>query len=233
MKNEQFIEALEIELTELTHKVDALQEKVNLEASQENHEINFLKNEIEQFAKKLAELKLSPIKEIDKKLLYEFGQQVVKFLEDVISSCELETYSPVYRDEVFEVDYNNRIIISSIEVDTNDLIQSIKNDFTFSNLCEYLPNNILNYVLENQTYFIKLTDDIFEKAISIIPKGYHTMCNNDELDLDLDLNDCDIYINGFSMNFENFVLSNMDITLTDFIDELIPNIYDENTEINN
>ena len=59
MKNEQIIQALEIELTELTHKVDALQEKVNLEASQENHEINFLKNEIEQFAKKLAELKSS------------------------------------------------------------------------------------------------------------------------------------------------------------------------------
>jgi cell shape-determining protein MreC len=101
---------------------------MNLEASKENHEINFLKNEIEQFAKKLAELKSSeePIAEIDKKMLFDFGQQMVKYLDGVIVDREQETYLPEFNDEEFEITWNNRVELRNVEVDVTEVVDKIK-----------------------------------------------------------------------------------------------------------
>ena len=241
MKNEQIIQALEIELTELTHKVDALQEKVNLEASQENHEINFLKNEIEQFAKKLAELKSSeePIAEIDKKMLFDFGQQMVKFLDGIIVDCEQETYSPEYNNEEFEVTWNNRVELRNVDVDVTEVVDAIKYKLLFPNVLEYLEcvsGDLLQYVLKNENYFSNLTDDIFDKFKEVLPRGFYSLNDCSELDVYLSLRDNELFIESLETNFEDLIMHNLDQTTNDLIDELIPNpLYedDEDVEENN
>jgi hypothetical protein len=241
MKNEQIIQALEIELTELTHKVDALQEKVNLEASQENHEINFLKNEIEQFAKKLAELKSSeePITEIDKKMLFDFGQQMVKYLDGIIVDCEQETYSPEYNNEEFEVTWNNRVELRNVDVDVTEVIDAIKYELLFNNVLEYLEcasGDLLQYVLKNKNYFSNLTDEIFDKFKEVLPRGFYSINDCSELEVDLSLRDSELFIESLETNFEDLIMHNLDQTTNDLIDELIPNpLYedDEDVEENN
>lgn len=241
MKNEQIIQALEIELTELTHKVDALQEKVNLEASKENHEINFLKNEIEQFAQKLAELKSSeePIAEIDKKMLFDFGQQMVKYLDGIIVDCEQETNSPEFNNEEFEITWNNRVELRHVDVDVTEVVDAIKYKLSFDDVLEHIEcvsGDLLQYVLKNKNYFSNLTDDIFDKFKAILPSGFYSVNDCSELEVELILRDCEICIETLEMNFEDLIMDNLDQTTNDFIDELIPNpLYedDEDVEENN
>lgn len=237
MKNEQIIQALEIELTELTHKVDALQEKVNLEASQENHEINFLKNEIEQFAKKLAELKSSeePIAEIDKKMLFDFGQQMVKFLDGIIQDCEQETYSPEYNNEEFEVTWNNRVELRHVDVDVNEVVDKIKWKLSFDDVLEHIEcvsGDLLQYVLKNKDYFSNLTDEIFDKFKEVLPSGFYSVHDCSELEVDLSLRDNELFIESLETNFEDLIMDNLDQTTNDLIDELIPNpLYEDDDDV--
>lgn len=237
MKNEQIIQALEIELTELTHKVDALQEKVNLEASQENQEINFLKNEIEQFAKKLAELKSSeePIAEIDKKMLFDFGQQMVKYLDGIIVDCEQEIYCPEFNNEEFEMTWNNRVELRNVDVDVTEVVDAIKYKLSFDDVLEHIEcvsGDLLQYVLKNKNYFSNLTYDIFDKFKAILPSGFHSVNDCSELEIELILRDCEICIETLEMNFEDLIMDNLDQTTTDFIDELIPNpLYEDDGDV--
>jgi hypothetical protein len=228
MKNEQIFAALAIELDELTHKVDALQEKVNLEALKEKDEINFLKDDIQNLVKKLEELKSQeePIAEIDKKMLFDFGQQMVKYLDGVIRDCEQATYSPEFNNEEFDITMGNMIELACVDVDVTEVVDEIKHKLFFEVLLEFIEcvsSDLLEYVLKNKNYFSNLTDDIFDKFKAILPSGFYSVNDCSELEFELGLIDNEICIRNLSMNFEDLIMDNLDQTTNDFIDKIIPN----------
>ena len=69
-----------------------------------------------------------------------------------------------------------------------------------------------------------------------MPRGFYSLNDCSELEVDLSLRDNELYIDSLETNFEDLIMDNLDQTTNDLIDELIPNpLYedDEDVEENN